>query len=87
MNLLRRFFLLSTLLVPSFLLAQTTGTIQGTVTDSTGAVVDSATVTATNLSTNATRTATTSASGFLFDPEPRARRVHHQVREAGLHVR
>jgi hypothetical protein len=68
MNLLRRFFLLSTLFVPSFLLAQTTGTIQGTVTDSTGAVVDSATVTATNLSTNATRTATSSASGFYSIP-------------------
>src|ERR1700747_3200415 len=68
MNLLRRFFLLSTLLVPAFLFAQTTGTIQGTVTDSTGAVVDQATVTATNLSTNATRSATTSASGFYSIP-------------------
>src|ERR1700751_4084909 len=64
MNLLRRFFLLSTLLVPAFLFAQTTGTVQGTVTDSTGAVVDGATVTATNLDTNSSRTATRSASGF-----------------------
>src|SRR6201981_1977379 len=68
MNLLRRFFLLSTLLVPAFLFAQTTGTIQGPVTDPTGAVVDQATVTATNLSTNATRSATTSASGFYSIP-------------------
>jgi Carboxypeptidase regulatory-like domain/TonB-dependent Receptor Plug Domain len=68
MNLLRRLFLLSTIIVPAFLFAQTTGTIQGTVTDSTGAVVDGATVTATNLDTNAVRTATSSASGFYSIP-------------------
>ncbi len=68
MNLLRRILLLSTLLVPGILAAQTTGSIQGTITDSTGAVVDSATATATNLSTNASRTATTSASGFYSIP-------------------
>jgi hypothetical protein len=68
MNLLRRVLLLSTLFVPGILAAQTTGSIQGTVTDSTGAVVEGASVTATNLSTNASRTATSSASGFFSIP-------------------
>ena len=68
MNLLRRFFLLSTIIVPAFLFAQTTGTIQGTLTDTTGAVVDGATVTATNLATNAARTATSNATGFYAIP-------------------
>ena len=68
MNLLRRFLLVSTLCVPAILAAQTTGSIQGTVTDTTGAVVDGATVTATNLSTNASRSATTSSSGFYTMP-------------------
>ena len=42
MNLLRRVLFLSVLLVPVILAAQTTGSIQGTITDSTGAVVDGA---------------------------------------------
>jgi len=68
MNLLRRSFLLSALFVPAFVLAQTTGSIQGTVTDSTGAVVDGATITVLNLATNASRTATSNASGFYSIP-------------------
>lgn len=49
----------------SSLQAQTsTGRISGTVTDSTGAVVANATVTATNPATNEARTATTDDSGF-----------------------
>src|ERR1700751_3091959 len=68
MNLLRRFFLLSALFVPAFVLAQTTGSIQGTVTDSTGAVVDGATITVLNLATNASRTATSNSSGFYAIP-------------------
>ena len=68
MNLLRRFFLLSALFVPAVLFAQTTGSIQGTVTDSTGAVLDGATITATNLATNASRTATSNSSGFYSIP-------------------
>src|SRR6516162_6486363 len=63
MNLLRSFFILSTLLAPAMLAAQT-GSIQGTVVDSSGAVVQGARITATNQSTNQERTATTSSSGF-----------------------
>lgn len=63
MNLLRRFFILNTLLAPALLAAQT-GSIQGTVVDSSGAVVQGARITATNQSTNQERTATTSSSGF-----------------------
>ena len=68
MNLLRRFFLLSALFVPALVLAQTTGSIKGTVTDSTGAVVDGATITVLNLATNASRTATSNSSGFYAIP-------------------
>src|SRR5437867_3430540 len=52
------------LLVSTTLLAQYgTGTILGTVSDPTGAVVPSATVTARNTATNETRSFTTDASG------------------------
>jgi len=64
MNLLRRIFLIGAFFAPAVLAAQTAGTIQGTVTDASGAVVEGATATATNLNTNSVRTATTSASGF-----------------------
>src|SRR5208282_5693204 len=55
---------LSVILAPS-LLAQTAGTgaLRGTVTDSTGAVVPSATVSATSIDTGQARTATTGADG------------------------
>ncbi|HTS74921.1 MAG TPA: carboxypeptidase regulatory-like domain-containing protein [Bryobacteraceae bacterium] len=42
-----------------------TGTISGTVTDESGAVIPNATVTATNRATNVPRTATTNAEGFF----------------------
>src|ERR1700756_1927085 len=64
MNLLRRFSLLSALFAPAMLVAQQTGTIQGTILDSSGAVVQGATISATNQSTNQQRSATSSASGF-----------------------
>jgi hypothetical protein len=54
------------LLLPTFLLAQsqiTTGVIQGTVSDSSGAVVTGAEVTITNLDTNLTKTLTTDNDG------------------------
>ncbi|HXY51016.1 MAG TPA: TonB-dependent receptor [Terriglobales bacterium] len=68
MHLLRRVLFFSALFGSTFLAAQTAGSIQGTVTDSSGAVVDSATVTATNLNTNLARTATTNSSGFYSIP-------------------
>ncbi|HUO15077.1 MAG TPA: carboxypeptidase regulatory-like domain-containing protein [Verrucomicrobiae bacterium] len=49
--------------------AQTeTGTINGTVTDATGALISGATVTVTNTATGATRTATTSGTGEYTIP-------------------
>jgi Carboxypeptidase regulatory-like domain/TonB-dependent Receptor Plug Domain len=63
MNLLRRLLLLSALLLPALLTAQT-GSIQGTVTDSSGAVISGARVTAINNSTNASRTVETSETGL-----------------------
>lgn len=62
MNLLRRLLLLSTVLLPALLVAQT-GSIQGTVTDASGAVVAAARVTAANAATGATRSTQTSESG------------------------
>src|SRR5712692_2660718 len=47
----------------SFSQAVSTGTISGTVTDRSGAVVVDATVTLTDIATNAERTATTNETG------------------------
>jgi hypothetical protein len=56
--------LLTTLVLTSISFAQkTTGTIRGTVTDPSDAVLSGATVTVTNSSTGLTRTVTTNASG------------------------
>ena len=63
MNLLRRAALLCVVFLPALLAAQT-GTIQGTVTDSSGAVIGGARVTAINNSTNASRTVETSETGL-----------------------
>lgn len=64
----RRLLLLAALLVPALcavqLSAQTdTAQIQGTVTDSTGAVIPAARITVTNLDTSAVRTATSDNGG------------------------
>src|SRR5262245_30624195 len=54
---------------PVFLAAQATfGTITGSVTDSTGAVVPGAAIEVTNEGTNATRTITSGASGTYEVP-------------------
>ncbi len=60
------------LLAGSALLAQTTsGTVSGSVSDSTGARIAGATVRITNVATHETRTAVTSASGdYLFPAVP-----------------
>lgn len=50
-------------LIPAFSFAQTTGTISGTVTDQTGAVIPKATVTLTQTATSTIRSVTTDASG------------------------
>jgi len=63
MNLLRRSVLWSTVFLPALLAAQT-GSIQGTVTDSSGAVISGARVTATSHSTNASRAVETSETGL-----------------------
>jgi hypothetical protein len=55
------------LLVATFALAQT-GSIQGTVTDPSGAVVQGAEITIKNLGLNAVRTATSSATGAYSIP-------------------
>jgi hypothetical protein len=60
-----RFFVATTLtsLILSVFAAAQTGSIKGTVTDSTGAVVVGAEIAAHNLDTNSTRTATTGDTG------------------------
>jgi len=67
------FTLLALLAVPSALKAQTAGegAITGTVSDSTGAVIPGATVTATNAATNVATTRTSSSAGaFTIAPIP-----------------
>ena len=53
-------------LVACPLFAQNTGSLRGTVTDTTGAIVPGATVTLTNEATKFTRTATTDPKGGYF---------------------
>ena len=61
------------LLIPVQLLAQATatGTVRGTATDTSNAVVMGAQVTLINTETNLTRTSTTSVAGeFIFEQLP-----------------
>jgi len=67
MKVLRPFLLSVFLFLPSLLLAQT-GSIAGVVTDSTGALVGSAQVTATHVGTGAVRTLQSSESGAYSIP-------------------
>ena len=57
------------LLLPAAFAQKTTGTLTGTVTDPSGAVVASANVTAVNQATNSTRKAATGAAGSFTIPE------------------
>src|ERR1700731_3610867 len=60
-----RFLLISTiLLVSSAALGQYGASLEGTVTDNSGAVIAGATVTATNQATGVSRNAVTGESGF-----------------------
>ncbi len=60
---MRMKLVLTMLLMASYVSAQTTTTLYGTVTDKTGATVPNVQVTATNTGTNFTRSAQTSAEG------------------------
>ena len=68
MTSLRMFCLTCSLLLCGTLLAQTSASISGTVTDPSGAAVADADVTATNLETGAVRSGTSNASGFYSIP-------------------
>ena len=65
---LRLLVVLAILFVPVLLHAQATGTINGSVYDSTGALVPGAAVTVTNTGTNQTRSAITDGSGNYVLP-------------------
>ncbi len=74
--------LMMLLLVASFSIAQSsTGTIQGTVADDTGAVIPNASVTITNLGTNRVFTATSNGEGLFSQPslDPGPYKVEVQV--------
>jgi hypothetical protein len=68
MTSVRMFCLTCCLLLCGTLLAQTSASISGTVTDPSGAAVADANVTATDLGTGTVRSGTTSASGFYTIP-------------------
>lgn len=67
---MRRFALLSVAILAgvSFVFASVTGSISGTVTDASGAVVPGVSVSALNTQTGITQTATTDARGFYAFP-------------------
>jgi Carboxypeptidase regulatory-like domain len=65
-------------------MAQTTGTIQGTVNDPSGAVVPSATVAATLVGTQSTRSVTSDKNGDFEIPELRVGHYSVQVTAAGF---
>src|SRR5262245_113760 len=63
-----RFLLVCFVLACSIFAIAQTGSIQGTITDSSGAVVSGATITARNNATSATASATSSESGAYSIP-------------------
>jgi hypothetical protein len=68
MKLVKLFALLTLLAFSCQLLAQTTGSISGVVTDPSGALVEGARVTVTNQGVNAARTVNTNSSGYYSVP-------------------
>ena len=62
-------FLSFSLLAASTLLAQTSGTILGHVSDTTGAVVPGVTITLTNTGTNTSRTTVSTSDGDYTFPD------------------
>ena len=64
--------------------ASVTGTIQGRVTDASGAVLPGVTVTATSPSMIGTQTQVTNENGSYRFPGRAAGRLHHDVRARGL---
>ncbi len=69
---------------PGGLLAQGLGSINGTVTDSTGAVVAGAEVTATQAATGISAKTTTSSEGTFVFPDSVAFGVQHQRHPSGI---
>ena len=76
--------LLMLALAPGALGQGITGSITGTVTDATGAIVAGATVTVRNVDTNATRTVTTSDSGSYTVPQLHPGNYSVKVDKAGF---
>src|ERR1700686_452180 len=66
---MKNFLLAIALCMPLAVLAQTSGSITGEVTDQSGAVAPNATVTATNSKTNVARSTATNASGIYSFPD------------------
>src|SRR6266511_4147048 len=80
-----RFYLTLVLFCPAMVLAQATfGTITGTVTDSTGAVVPNTEVLVTNEGTNISRTSTTGGAGTYEVPNLNAGKYRVTAKAAGF---
>jgi hypothetical protein len=78
------FSLLALILVPAIAAQQTTGSIQGTVSDAGGAVVAAATVTVVSDDTGYTRTVTSGGDGIYAFQELSPGRYHVTVKKEGF---
>ncbi len=76
--------LLVLLFAPALRAQVSTGTILGTITDPTGALVNGATVTVTDLRTNEARTVTSNASGLYTVPNLLPGRYNVAIQAAGF---